>query len=112
VPTGLPTREVILNVQVKVGERTLSQQRIFRKVVADHKFRPLKADHEVLLYGAKVISDNRIAPREKRRERFRFEVAETGRAEVEVELTYVYRPMVLRPQDITVELGRAERIVY
>jgi len=114
VPTGMPTREVLLTVVVEAGQRTLKQERRYRKVVANEKGNVLKTDYETILYGARILNDNRIAPREKRQERFTFDyrVADAKGVKVRAALTYKYTPVILRQQPMVVELSEAERVVY
>jgi hypothetical protein len=111
VPTGLPTREIVLSVAVDVGGRTFHQERRYRKVVADEHNRVLEQDFEVLLRGSKVLNDNRIGPREKRLERFEFDVPTSGRVKVAATLTYVYAPMVLDRRRMDIVMSGAERFV-
>lgn len=113
VPTGIPSREIVLSVSVDSGGRVVTKKRRYRKVVADEKGRLLKQDFEALLYGARILNDNRIGPREKRIERFNFDVPTSRRgAKVTAELSYLYSPVVLHEERLDVELGRVERIVY
>jgi hypothetical protein len=113
VPTGIPSREIVLSVSVDSGRRVLTQERRYRKVVADENGRLLKRDFEVLLYGARILNDNRIGPREKRVEHFNFDVPRAGRsAKVMVRLSYQYAPVILHEEQLDVLLGSVERIVY
>jgi hypothetical protein len=113
VPTGIPSREIVLSVSVDSGSRVLTQERRYRKVVADEKGRLLKRDFEVLLYGARILNDNRIGPREKRVERFNFDVPKAGRsAKVSVHLSYEYAPVILHEERLDILLSSVERIVY
>lgn len=112
VPTGLPSREILLTVKVEADRRTQVQQRRYRKVVVDENRRPLTEDYEILLYGARILNDNRIAPREKRRERLNFTVAKSGSAKVTATLSYRYVPRVLDQRALDIELGQVEKQVY
>ncbi|MEJ2086118.1 MAG: multiheme c-type cytochrome [Acidobacteriota bacterium] len=113
VPTGMPSREVLLTVTVDDGARTYSQDRRYRKVIADARGRVLKEDYMALIRGARVLNDNRIRPREARNERFDFDLSQDHQGvEVAATLTYSYSPMVVRRQELNVELGKVERVVY
>ncbi len=111
VPTGIPTRQVVLSVEAESGNRQLTQERRYRKVVGDEKGRVLTTDAEAMLLGASVLDDNRIKPRERRRERFVFALP-PGQATVRARLTYVYSPMVLKTQELKIQLTEAERLVH
>lgn len=112
VPTGIPTREVVLSVQADSGGRQVVHERRYRKLVGDAEGRVLATDAEVLVHGATVLDDNRIKPRERRRERFLFALPPSGRATVRARLTYVYSPVILKKQELNIKLGEAERVVH
>jgi len=113
VPTGMPSREVVLTVAVDHEGRVQTQERRFRKIVADEDGRPLTSDHEALLFGARILNDTRIGPGEKRSLRFTFDVSQgKKRSKVTANLSYRYSPMILREQRVDVRMGSAERIVY
>lgn len=111
VPTGIPSREIVLTVAVQVGERTATQERRYRKVIADKEDRVLTRDFELMLRGSKIVSDNRIRPREQRIERFSFPSPGSGKIKVKAAVTYEFAPMVLGQREINVEIGTAERFV-
>ncbi len=111
VPTGLPTREIVLEVVVETGTHSIQRERRYRKVVGDEKGQPLNADYAVLLYGAKILNDNRIAPREVRTERFRFPVRESEGVTVRAELSYLYSPFIVGAKTMDIKLGQVKRFV-
>lgn len=111
VPTGVPSREVVLTVEVEAGKRRASQERRYHKVLVDKDGTVLRRDFEALLRGAAVVADNRLAPREKRVERFIFAVADRGTVKVSATLSYEYTPVVLDQRDINIELVKVERYV-
>lgn len=111
IPTGMPTREVVLEVTAESGGHSRVQERRYRKVVADAHGRPLKEDYKTMLRGAQVLNDNRIAPREKRTERFRFPVRDSGQVEVAAVLEYRYAPAMIGVRQIDVRLGEARTTV-
>ncbi|HSR67901.1 MAG TPA: multiheme c-type cytochrome [Acidobacteriota bacterium] len=111
VPTGMPTREVMLEVKAESAGLSRVQNRRYRKVVADERNRPLKNDYEVMLRGSKIVSDNRLAPRQPRLERFRFPLWGSKPVEVTASLSYQYSPMLVKKEVMNVELGRARHRV-
>jgi len=111
IPTGMPTREVVLEVTAESGGYTRSQERRYRKVVADKKGRVLKSDYEVLLRGSRILNDNRLAPREARSERFRFSASGTQPVKLEAKLFYRYSPAILDVKKMNIQLGKAEKLV-
>ena len=112
IPTGVPSREVVATVEARIGKRVYRQERHYRKVVADANYQVLDQDYEMFMRGAKVLNDNRIRPRETRRERFTFFVPSSGRIELRATASYVYTPMILKREMLKIRLGSAERVVY
>lgn len=108
VPTGMPTREVVLTVTAEFDDQSRTEERRYRRTLLDEKGRSLLTDVENLLYGAHVASDNRIAPRERRTERFRFTVPASGSVKVSATASYVYSPPVLDKISLNVKLASAE----
>ena len=94
VPTGSPMRKLVLDVRADAyrGE-DFSATRTYERVVADGDGNRLQREHVVFFKGAKVLSDSRLAPGEKRTERFTFPVAEGVPVQVKASLTYYYSPM-------------------
>lgn len=111
VPTGMPTREVVLTVSAEGARRTQTAERRYRRVFADADGRPLERDFEILLYGARMLNDTRIAPREERLERFSFDAPRSGPVELTATLTYYYAPAVLGVQRMEIRLGTSQRTV-
>jgi len=105
VPTGMPSREVVLRVSVEAGGRTLVRERHYRRVIADEDGRPLSRDHEIMLHGAKILSDNRIGPREERREWLTFDVGDAEPDRIDATVSYVYVPMVLDQRRLDILLS-------
>lgn len=94
VPTGSPMRRLVLDVRADAYRGDdFSAKRAYERVVADSAGNPLKLEHVAFFKGAKVLSDTRIAPGEKRTERFSFAVAEGVPVQVKATLTYFYSPM-------------------
>ncbi len=112
VPTGIPSREVVLEVTATSGGHTRSAERRYRKVVADRRGRPLQSDHEAILKGVRILTDNRIGPREARHERFRFSVRAQGPVNVSARLFYHYSPPILKVQRMKIEMGKVEKSVH
>ncbi len=109
VPTGVPSRELVLTVSLQAGSKQSSQERHYRKVVADDQGNVITHDFEAMLRGAQIVSDNRIAPRERRREHFSFAPFGSGTLKVVATVSYVYSPIILDQREINIELTRAER---
>lgn len=111
VPTGVPSREVVLRVTASSDRRETSAERRFRKVVVDADGMPLEADYQALLYGAKVLNDTRIPPRGRRVERVALRMPGDDTVRLRASVYYVYAPAVLDVERMNIELATTERYV-
>lgn len=98
LPTGSPLRQVILEVRADAGAWQFREERVLTRKVADQHGTVLGREHFVFLKAAKVVSDTRLAPGEKRSESFSFPIPAGNQAQVKATLVYVYSPMA-RTQD-------------
>lgn len=114
MPTGLPVKKIILVVKVEgtTGGHRQSQQRVYQKVVADAQGKAVTQVVDLMLGKAKrVVSDNRIAPLETRREAFTFFVEKTEDQTVSAAAYYSYTPEILQPAPIHIKLNEVLRRV-
>ncbi len=74
LPTGIPTRKMKLHIDIfdREGQILGTQQKVYGRIIAGADGVVLKDVTDLFLLGAREIDDNRIAPREERRERFLF----------------------------------------
>jgi hypothetical protein len=112
IPTGMPSRKLVLTVSVEARGRIMKKQRSYQRVLADKNGRTLTLDHETLLYAAKVVSDNRIGPREERIEHFSFIAPKSGKMKVGAEVSYVYTPLILDERRLDIKMAEAEQFVF
>lgn len=112
VPTGSPLRQLRLEVSVeRYGGPRLQEQRIYRRVTADVQGRPLQLEHQVFVKGAKVLSDTRLEPGEKRMETFRFACPSGAPATVKAALVYYYSPMAREEAEQRLTFLTLQRLV-
>ncbi len=91
VPTGLPLRAVAMVVEVEGGiGRRQTAERIYTRVVGDEHGQELTDEEAIWLRGAKVLSDNRLAPQEQRAEHFSFPVPQTTPVRAVAKFYYRY----------------------
>ena len=110
IPTGIPTRQLELVVQLRRGQTLIAeQQTVFRKVVVDEKGNELHTDAEVLLRGVAIRSDNRIPPKGIQVARFFFPYSGSPDFVVEAKLYYRYPVALAKPEAITLEMANASR---
>ena len=94
VPTGSPLRQLILEVVADGGTGYhFREQRSFRRVVADAGGTAVTKEHFAFLKGARVLSDTRLAPDEKRTETFLFPIPPGIQTQLTANLRYYYSPM-------------------
>jgi Zn-finger protein len=95
VPTGSPMRQLILDVTADpYGGKQVREQRIYHRTVAGKDGKELALEPQAFIAGAKTVSDNRLAPDEKRTETFTFSVpAGTPQTQVQATLSYYYSPL-------------------
>jgi hypothetical protein len=94
VPTGSPLRQLIMEVRAEAGEGLeFREERVYRRTVADQHGKPVSIEHVAFLKGAKVTSDTRLAPDEKRTESFSFPIRQGVRTRITATLKYYYSPM-------------------
>jgi hypothetical protein len=94
VPTGSPLRQIILEVRADAGAgRQYREERVYRRSVADQQGKPATVEHIAFIKGAKVVTDTRLAPDEKRTESFSFQIPPGHQTRVSATLKYYYSPM-------------------
>ena len=108
VPTGMPTRHVVLTAEI-VGTESGSQQQSlsYGAVVQDKDGKVLDHDSDVMLAGTRLASDTRLRPGEQRIETFKFSIRPDENVEVRSRLAYRYAP--LGSEELAVNIEFAER---
>jgi cytochrome c554/c'-like protein len=108
VPTGMPTRHVVLVAEIVGSESgTQQQSRSYGVVVQDKNGKVLDHDSDVMLAGARFVSDTRLRPSERRVETFKFNIKPDENLEVRTRLAYRYAP--LGSNELAVNIDFAER---
>lgn len=106
IPTGLPNREVVLKVELVTTDGVKYEEtKSYRKVLAGEDGKPLVHDYEAFLKARSVLKDDRLAPRERRRETFRFQTSSRP-ARVTAVALYQYAPMLMKQVPMVVTLAR------
>ncbi len=94
VPTGSPMRQLVLEVRADAYDgKQYREKRVYRRAVADQAGKEIEREHIAFLRGAKVLSDTRLAPDEKRKEAFTFPIPAKTSAQVSAKLWYYYSPL-------------------
>jgi hypothetical protein len=100
VPTGSSLRQLILEVHADsyTGQH-FSEQRVYRRTVADRNGEVLKSEPLVFIKGAKVVTDTRLAPKETKTETFVFPMRRGSQARVVASFYYYYSPLATTEQE-------------
>jgi hypothetical protein len=94
VPTGSPLRRLMLQIRADSSNgRHFREERVYQRVVADQQGKELELEPLVFVKGAKVLSDTRLAPDEKRTEIFSFPIPPGIQTQLTATLKYYYSPM-------------------
>lgn len=118
LPTGLPSRRVVLKVSLRDrnGNVLASLARVYQRTLKDAQGVriPDREVNRLFLESAGVSGDNRIAPGETRRENFAFPAPSAPRGSaysVEATLTYFLPLPFGDPPEIQVAMARAEALL-
>ncbi len=109
VPTGIPTRKVLLRVTAENGGKVFEDERVFTRVILDKEGKELPSDSQVFINGVGVEKDTRIGPLEERTEQFTFKVPLAGNVEVKASLTYLYSPHNSKDTEIRIEFWKERK---
>ena len=87
------------------------QEVVYQKVLADEEGKAVTRDSRIFTDPVRLIKDNRLAPRETRKEQFSFNLRSEVKAKVRAELHYSYSPLVLQPVDMDAVMASEEKDV-
>ena len=93
LPTGSPLRQLVMELRADSGERHFTEQRTYARTVADQHGTVLMREHFAFLRAAKLVSDTRLAPGEKRTETFLFPIPKGSQTQVKATFWYYYSPL-------------------
>jgi hypothetical protein len=105
VPTGVPSRKLILLVELRTPNEYFVQQKIYQKIILDESGKKIKKDSEFFLKAARVSFDNRLRPRETRIERFAFVKPRNKKITISARIEYLYKAKVMSPTEIRVKMA-------
>lgn len=105
VPTGIPSRKLILRVELKTPGEYFSHQRTYQKLIADSSGRVLHNITDIFLEGAQISSDNRIRPHQTKIESFTFARPKNKKITIRARVEYLYKAKILRPTEMRVKMA-------
>ena len=109
VPTGIPTRKVILTLQVADRGPEIRGQANIRARDPGPGGKELRRDSDVFLEGKTAKTDTRLAPLEERIEEFFLPVPAEGNAQVTATLTYLYSPHDRKETETRIDFWKEKR---
>jgi hypothetical protein len=100
LPTGSPLRQLVMEVRAdSAAGQHFSEQRVYARSVADQHGTVLMREHFAFLRAAKLVSDTRLAPDEKRVETFQFPIPKGSQTQVKATFWYYYSPLAKRESE-------------
>jgi len=94
LPTGSPLRQLVMELRAdSAGGQHFKEERVYARTVADQHGTVLMREHFAFLKAAKVVSDTRLAPGEKRTETFQFPIPKGSQTQVKATFWYYYSPL-------------------
>jgi hypothetical protein len=113
VPTGHPSRRLLLKVEVRAagnGSLLAEDTRTFQKQLLEGGGRILVRDSDIML-RAREVRDTRITPGQSRTETFAFSVPQGEAVRVRAAVEYLYRSHILDGNEWRVEVARKDSLV-
>jgi hypothetical protein len=112
VPTGSPLRQLILELHAdSLAGHHFSEQRIYRRTVADRSGALLNREDLVFVKGARLVTDTRLAPGETKTETFSFPMPAGTQTRVKASLYYYYSPLTTTEAQQKVKFLELTRLV-
>lgn len=112
VPTGSPLRQIVLEVRADSNSGLHSrEERVYARKVADQQGAPIASEAAAFLKAARVLSDTRLAPGEKRTEKFVFDLPNGDTARVKASLWYCYSPLERKESEKKIAFLTLTRLV-
>jgi RNase P subunit RPR2 len=106
IPTGMPTRRLVLEVELLVGGISVHRfERNYQRRLLDDNGKVIFDDHRVMTVARKLLDDTRLEPGERRIERLVTEVPTRGALNARMRLRYVYEPQLLSREPISIEIA-------
>ena len=112
VPTGSPFRQLVLELRADSNEgKHFREERLYCRIVTDRQGKALPVEPAAFFKAAKVLSDTRLAPDEKRKETFLFPIPTGVQTRVTATFWYYYSPMARTESQKRINFLSINRIV-
>jgi hypothetical protein len=94
-----------------LGGHHFSEQRVYRRTVADRSGAVLNREDLVFIKGARVVTDTRLAPNETKTEVFSFPIPRGTQTRVKASFYYYYSPLATTEAQQKVKFLELTRLV-
>lgn len=112
VPTGLPSRKLVLTLKAtQRGRSVFQQKRTYQRIMQGDGLEPLVEDWRIKLYSKRVLRDTRIRPGEVRQETFVFTASRSEDVVLNASLTYEYEPKIATKHLIEIPIVELEHVI-
>lgn len=112
IPTGLPSKKLTLKVAVQSGTGTIlqTQKKVYQKSLVDRYGVPVIKDSDIMMgKGTRIVSDNRLSPRETRREQFMFFIPEGEGKKISATVYYSHQPEIIQESPINIKMNEISK---
>lgn len=112
IPTGLPSKKLTLKVAVQssTGVVLQTQKKVYQKSLVDKHGVPVVKDSDLMLgKGVRIVSDNRLSPRETRREQFMFFLPEGEGKKISATVFYSHNPEIVQETPINIKMNEVSK---
>jgi len=112
IPTGLPSKKLTLKVTVRSGAGAVlqTQKKVYQKSLVDRNGIPVVKDSDLMLgKGIRIVSDNRLSPKETRQEQFMFFLPEGEGKKISAAVFYSHNPEIIQETPIYIKMNEASK---
>ena len=109
VPTGIPSRKLILWVEAKTPNEYFADKRIYQRILKDKEGKNIDKIHDLFTQAADVFVDTRLKPRETRSESFAFAMPKNKKVTVSARLEYLFVANVMTPTELRIKMAEVSK---
>jgi len=105
VPTGIPSRKLILSAEVRTPNEYYVHQRVYQRILKDKEGKNVEKIHGFFTQSTDVELDTRLRPFEPRLESFVFALPKSNKITVTLKLEYLFVANVLTPTELRIKMA-------
>lgn len=110
IPTGTPRRKLVVEARsLDAHGNVIETKKVeYRKLIVNAEGEEISSDGDVFLNGARIMQDNRLAPGERRIEKFTFARRLDDVASVAADVYFLYEPEVIQQIEMRIPFSGAQ----